>query len=98
MRTLKMLAIICFIGLLLQIYAYINLMVSYKYEVDLMQTHVDVSEMSMKEKTKEYHRITLREQEITHQQKVTKRLFCVFLIGSIILLYLILRRRKLDKA
>lgn len=40
MRTLKMLAIICFIGLLLQIYAHINLTVSYKYEVDLMQTHV----------------------------------------------------------
>jgi len=36
-------------------------MVSYKYEVDLMETHVDVSEMNMKEKTKAYHRITLRQ-------------------------------------
>ena len=95
MRTLRILAIVCFVGLLLQIYVHINLMVSYKYEVDLMETHVDVSKMSMKEKASEFHRIALRKQEIAHQQKVTNILFWVFLIGLIIFLYFILSKRKL---
>lgn len=96
MRRIKILAIVCFVGLMLQIYAHINLKISYKYEVDLMETHVEVSKMSMKEKAKEFHLIALKKQEVARQQKVIAVFFFVFLIGLIILLYFILSKQKLS--
>ena len=88
MKYLKITAIVFAVGLLLQVYAHINLMVSYKYEVDLMETHVKVSEkMTDKEKAEEYDRIKERKTEIEQQQKQTKILFWVFLIGLVVVLY-----------
>ncbi|WP_316810299.1 hypothetical protein [Pedobacter heparinus] len=95
MKTLKILAVICITGVLLQIYLYINLKVSNKYEVDLMETHVIVSKTSATEKAEKLHQIALKKQEIAYDQKVIKVLFWMFLIGLIILLYLISDKCKL---
>jgi len=92
MRLLKISAIVCFVGLLFQIFAFINLKVSYKSEVDLMETHVEVSKMSLREKNKEYQRIAVIKQNILHQRFVAKVLFWFFLVGLIISVVLLYRR------
>lgn len=97
MKYLRIIAAVFSIGLFLQVYGYINLMVSYKDEVDIMETHVKVSEeMSAEEKLSRYNRIDERKQEIVHQQKVIKVLFWVFLIGLIIVLYFLYFKNKFE--
>ena len=90
MKYLKITGIIFIIALLLEIFASVNLKVSYKYEVDLMETHVKVSEMPNTSKAKEYARIEKVKERIKRQQKTVNILFWIFLIGLIIILLLIL--------
>ncbi len=89
MKFFKIVAIVSFIGLLLQIYAHYNLMVSYKYEVDLMETHIKTStDISNQEKDKRYKEMNQRRQEIVFQQKVVRVLlwtFALAFMGSIVI-------------
>lgn len=99
MKILKISAIVFTIGLLLQIYAYYNLKVSYKYEVDLMETNIKVDDnISNQERIKRTEHLELRKKEILHQQTTTKIYLFIFLIGLIILLYIIFSRgNKLNR-
>ena len=81
MRLLKFLVFICIVGLLFQIFAVINLKASYKSEVDIMETHIEISKMSSKEKNKEFQRIAVIKKEISKQRFVAKVLFWLFLVG-----------------
>jgi branched-subunit amino acid ABC-type transport system permease component len=88
MINLKIITIVFTIGLLLQVYGYVNLLVSYKYEVDLMETNINTEEsLSKQEKSNSLLRIRLRKAEILKQQKIIKILFWIFLIGLILTLY-----------
>ncbi|MDB5014257.1 MAG: hypothetical protein JWQ25_2459 [Daejeonella sp.] len=93
MRTLRFFAICCLIGTLLQVFAYFNSMVSYKYEVDLMETNIitdkNISDLERKEQLMQlkYH-----ERELTKQQFLIKALFWLFLIGLLICVYFIFIR------
>jgi len=90
MKTLKAFAIICFMGILLQVYLHINLLVSYKYEVDLTEANIKTDEkIPTNQKTELVENVKRREHEITHQQFIVKILFGVFLIGLITSIILI---------
>ena len=94
MKYLKIITIIFIGGLLFQTYGYINLMVSYKYEVDLMETNIETDEtISKAEKKNRLLQVEQRKQEIILQQNKVKTLFWVFLFGSILLLYLLYSKR-----
>jgi len=96
MKYLKITAIVFAVGLLLQIYAHINLMVSYKYEVDDMEINIKTEEnISAQEKSKRLERMEQRKAEIIRQQKQTKILFWIFLIGLVIVLYFIFYKNKI---
>mgnify|MGYP000865434424 CR=1 FL=1 len=96
MKYLKIYAIVFGVGFLLQIYAYINLKVSYKYEVDLMETHIKVSkELPELEKINQYAIIEEKKKEILNMEKQTLFLFWFFLIGLLITLALILNRKRM---
>lgn len=100
MKILKISAIVFAIGLLLQIYAYYNLKVSYNYEVDLMETNIKVDDnISNQERIKRTEHLKLRKKEILYQQMTTKIYLFIFLIGLIILLYIIFSRgNKLNRS
>jgi len=89
MKFIKILTILFFIGLLLQIFAHFNLMVSYKYEVDHMKSFIKPpAEMSEQDKIIRLKKIDERKEEIEMQQLQTIVLFWFFLIGLIVLMYL----------
>ena len=91
MRILKWLVAACFIGLLLQVFAHYNLMVSSKYEVDLMETNIKTDgNLSNQEKDVRYKDVEIRKQEIASEQKTVKILSWVFLLSFVILLLLLL--------
>lgn len=95
MKYLKITAIVFAIGLLLQVYAYVNLMVSYKYEVDLMETNINTEEnITTQEKAKRLAHMEQRKTEIEQQKKQTKILFWVFLIGLVVVLYFLFYKNK----
>jgi hypothetical protein len=54
MKLFRILSVTFFAAMFVQIFALWNLKVSYKYEVDLADTHVKVSNMTALEKKKEY--------------------------------------------
>ncbi|CAI2766941.1 hypothetical protein [Flavobacterium collinsii] len=88
MKFLKILAIILFVGTLLMAYGYVNLQVSYKYEVDLTETNIKTDEsLSSSEKAKQIEELKQREKQIFFQRKVIKILFLVFLGSLILVLY-----------
>ena len=94
MKFLKIAAIIFSVGPLLMLYGYVNLQVSYKYEVDLMETHVETDEnLSASEKNKRLVEIKQIERDIFFQLKVVKVLFVVFVIGLITVLYFLFVRK-----
>lgn len=93
MKYLKITSIIFTIGLLLQVYADFNLKVSYKYEVDLMETNIKTdNKTSVEEKSRRLREMNERALEIARQQKRTKILLWIFslllIINLIILLYI----------
>lgn len=95
MKYLKITAIVFGIGLLLQVFGYINLMVSSKYEVDLMETNINTEEnISAQEKNQKLEQMEQRKAEIIKQQKIVKILFWLFLIGLIVILYFLFFRNK----
>jgi hypothetical protein len=95
MKYLKIITIIFVGGLLFQAYGYVNLMVSYKYEVDLMETNIETDEtLSKVEKKNRLSEVELKKKEIISQQNRIKILFWIFLFGSILLLYLLYHKRK----
>lgn len=94
MKVFKISAVILFLGLLLQVYAYLNLQVSYKYEVDLMETNIHTDEsLSISEKAKRMQEVKEKEQDIFFQKKVVQWLFVVFLISLIIVVYFLFGRK-----
>lgn len=89
MKYLKLIIIFLSIGLLIQIYCYVNLMVSYKYEVDLMETNIKTEEnTSDEEKMIKIENLEKRKEKIFNQQKISVFLFWLFLIGLLISLYI----------
>lgn len=95
MKYLKITAIVFGIGLLLQVFGYINLMVSSKYEVDLMETNINTEEnISAQEKNQKLEQMEQRKAEIIKQQKIVKILFWFFLIGLFVILYFLFFRNK----
>lgn len=98
MKIIKWLAIACFIGCLLQVFAHYNLMVSSKYEVDLMETNIKTDDsLSSQEKMVSFKDMEKRKQEIDYQQRRVKVLFWVFLGLFIILLLLLLIVKNRNK-
>ncbi len=98
MKYLKIVAIAFAIGILLEAYAYLNLMVSYKYEVDLMETHIEVNNnISDQEKVTRMNRVEHRKLEIERQKKTSKYSFVFFLLGFTASLYFLYRKRDVVK-
>jgi len=91
MKLLKITCVIFFLLALFQLYLLWNLRLSYKYEVDLMKTHVNVSTESQEEKHIKLRQIEIREKEIIGQQNVSKVLLPVFIGGSIISIFLLIK-------
>ena len=88
MKILKIFAIILSVGTLLMAYGYVNLQVSYKYEVDLMETNIKTdNSLSSSEKAKQIEELKKREKQIFFQRKAVKILFIVFLFSLISVLY-----------
>jgi hypothetical protein len=88
MKFLKLAAIILSFGTVFMAFGYVNLQVSYKYEVDLMETNIKTDEsLSSIERTKQLEVLKKKEKDIFFQRKIIKILFFVFLISLIFILY-----------
>ncbi len=69
-------------------------MVSYKYEVDLSETHIKVDDhISGHEKASRINQMEQRKQ----QKKASKYLFVVFLLGLVASLYFLYRKSDAAK-
>ena len=98
MKILKIAAVIFLLGFLLQIYGKINLQVSYKYEVDLMETNIKTdNSVSDAKKAQWLKEMEERKHEIFHQQKVVEILYWFFLIGFIIIVCLMIYKWSRQK-
>lgn len=81
MKYLKIALVIFSIGLLVQIYMYVNLSISYKYEVDLMETNINTEkDISSEVRSNQLHHLEQRKKEILHQQDINEILFWMFLV------------------
>ena len=67
MKILKILSIIVFVLILLDGFAYVNILTSEKYEVDLLETHNKVEGKSLPSES-----IEAKKKEILTQKKRTK--------------------------
>ena len=86
-RILKISGIVLVVATILQGFGYLNLMVSYKYEVDLMETNITTdNNLSPLEKIKRLEQMQVRKQEIMTQKKWIKFLFWGSLLGCIIII------------
>lgn len=89
MNYLKKISIILSIGSLILVFGYINLQVSYKYEVDLAKTNIKTDgSLSLSEKVKQFEEINLREKKIIFQIKVIKGSTILFVILLITVIFL----------
>ncbi len=67
MKTLKIISFVVFALILLDGFAYYNLLTSEKYEVDLLETHYKVEGKNLPNE-----KIDAKKKEITKQKKKTK--------------------------
>jgi len=79
-RTLIVLFLIAV--LFIQIYMYFNLSVSYKYEVDLAETHIVISNLNEFNKQRELRRIKKRGESI---EKIKQYLIATMLVSFVFL-------------
>jgi hypothetical protein len=92
MKYLKLLALILGIGILLQSYGYLNSVVSYKYEVDLMTTNIETSEsLSPVERKTLMIQVKNRSSEIAKFQRQLKITLGLSVL-SLIILFMIFRK------
>jgi hypothetical protein len=81
MKIIKILSIITFVLILLEGFAYINILTSEKYEVDLLETHNKVEGKSLPDES-----IEAKKKEISMQKKRTKIELVILSTALIILL------------
>lgn len=74
----------------IQIYIYLNLAVSYKYEVDLASTHIEVSKIEKKIKQEKIVMIENRGKAINKQQEY---LTYTIILSSILFVFLVNKNR-----
>lgn len=95
MKILKIVAVVLSLSSLLMVYGYVNLKVSYKYEVDLMETNIRTDKsLSSTEKAKQLEELKQREEQIFFQRKVVKILFVVFLGSLIFVSYFLFLKKQ----
>lgn len=96
MKIAKTLLIISIAGLLLQLYVFVNLSVSYKDEVSIGITLIEIDdELTDTQREKRYAEVLAREQELDRQWHITKVLFWIFLVSTVasIIYYIIMRKK-----
>lgn len=94
MKLIKLLIGIVLILIALQSFLYFNLNVSHKYEVDLMETHIEVdSSISEKNKLLRIEKLRKREVELHKQMKINKISLLVLSL-SLITLFILYNKRK----
>lgn len=75
MKKIKIIAVCLFFLFFFEVYALINLSASYKYEVSLTRTHIEVSTgLSIVEKEKEIKKIDARANEIVESKGLHKKI------------------------
>lgn len=83
------------IGLIVLSFGYVNSMVSYKYEVDLMETNIETDDsLSVEQKKHLFADTEKRKNEILDSQKIIRILFFIFLIIFVFFLYLLWKKSK----
>ena len=93
MKWLKILTGIVFFLLLLQGFALVNLMVSDKQEISLMESHIRTnSELSQSEKNTRLEKLKERSEEIQKQKRNTKITALVLLIIFIVLCVVLVKK------
>lgn len=86
MKLLKIITFVCFLLTIIGGFRYYNLKTSYKYEVDLMETHIKIDTEDDVEKSEKLEALKLKEQKINSQIKVTKMVTMVLAVLTVIFL------------
>jgi len=97
MKYLKITAVFLFVSLCVLAYTYIDRMVSYKFEVDLMKTHVEVSSSSPEEKNNKLEQIEIKGQNILRTKRIIVILLFVCLSGLSVILYCLCTVNRTNK-
>lgn len=84
MKLLKFLLAILLVGVFVILYGKYNLKVSYKYEVDLMETNIETDTISQTAKNERQHQVDTRRREIVNQQQQLNILFWIILSGLVV--------------
>ncbi|MES2453996.1 MAG: hypothetical protein V4594_00570 [Bacteroidota bacterium] len=97
MKILKIIGFFLALGLFLEIYAYYNLQVSYKYEVELSDSGIKIDAgATNSEKLEKIHDRQIRKAEILDQQALNRTLLLLLSIGVVTVGYLYCRKRALE--
>jgi len=91
MKVIKICVFAFIAAFLLAGYVKLNLAVSYKYEVDLMETNIKTDNPKNKTADERLKQMLSRKEEILHQQEIADILFWLFLLGLILSISFLIR-------